>query len=429
MVVGRMSGPYLEASVTTTHPKLAAAIQKAGPDWLFGGTGGLADDGSANVRLDAAGSSAILPLDVPVELAGFDSDADGATAYFLRLFLTMLLVGVPRALLRLLEGSLHIGPLRALPPRNFSPEALSRPGRWIDGLGAWDALWHREESVLDQVNVALSSLGIPYSLRRQLLVERPTVDTAPPSAVRSSGRPGRGTGVGSRGKAPTGGGERGGVPGRDPNSGGGTRSGGSGGGTRSGGSGSARGGIGGQGRAKPNIGTPSTTGDRGTAAGTRVSRPVSAAAGVRRLLLTDSDGVDLLLCDVGIGISQVIPVVASVLLAEGVVMLEQPELHVHPVVQVELGDLFIRSLERRKQIIVETHSEHIVLRLLRRIRETHDNELPKGSPRLTPELLSVLYVETNKEGVSVRRLRVDANGEFEDRWPHGFFAERVAELF
>jgi predicted ATPase len=136
-----------------------------------------------------------------------------------------------------------------------------------------------------------------------------------------------------------------------------------------------------------------------------------------------------LLCDVGIGISQVIPVVASVLLAEGVVMLEQPELHVHPVVQVELGDLFIRSLERRKQIIVETHSEHIVLRLLRRIRETHDNELPKGSPRLTPELLSVLYVETNKEGVSVRRLRVDANGEFEDRWPHGFFAERVAELF
>jgi hypothetical protein len=70
-----------------------------------------------------------------------------------------------------------------------------------------------------------------------------------------------------------------------------------------------------------------------------------------------------------------------------------------------------------------------MLRLLRRIRETTDNELPPGSDPLQPENLSVIYVESDEQGVQFRALRVDKEGEFIDRWPKGFFEERAEELF
>ena len=141
--------------------------------------------------------------------------------------------------------------------------------------------------------------------------------------------------------------------------------------------------------------------------------------------------------DVGVGISQMIPVVVAALRKQdGILAIEQPELHVHPAIQVGMGDLFIQSagsdpdgLPSGKTLIVETHSEHIMLRLLRRIRETTDDELPPGVAGLTPEDLSVVYVESTDEGIRFRSLPVDAEGEFLDRWPRGFFEERAGELF
>jgi predicted ATPase len=109
-------------------------------------------------------------------------------------------------------------------------------------------------------------------------------------------------------------------------------------------------------------------------------------------------------------------------------MIEQPELHIHPALQVALGDLFIEQSASR-QFIIETHSEHLILRILRRIRETTANELPPGAPRFDPTRLSVLYVEPSEDGTKVRRLHVDDTGEFTDRWPAGFFEERAEELF
>ena len=112
-------------------------------------------------------------------------------------------------------------------------------------------------------------------------------------------------------------------------------------------------------------------------------------------------------------------------------MVEQPEIHVHPAIQVGLGDLLIDAITRernRRTLLVETHSEHLILRLLRRIRETSDKELAEGAPAFTADNLSVLYVENQPDGVRVRRLRVDERGEFIDRWPKGFFAERMEEL-
>lgn len=141
--------------------------------------------------------------------------------------------------------------------------------------------------------------------------------------------------------------------------------------------------------------------------------------------------------DVGVGISQMLPVVVACLMDPvGMVAIEQPELHIHPAIQVGMGDLFISAtqgpqpaLGAERTLLVETHSEHIMLRLLRRIREQADDELPPGVSGIEPDDVSVVYVESNKQGVQFQPLRVTPDGDFEDRWPKGFFDERAEELF
>lgn len=137
--------------------------------------------------------------------------------------------------------------------------------------------------------------------------------------------------------------------------------------------------------------------------------------------------------DVGFGISQLIPVVAAALSEHvGLVAIEQPELHLHPAHQVVMGDLFSYGRDAwsaGKVFMIETHSEHIILRLLRRIRETTENELPLDVKELSPNDLSIMYVDKTDEGVRFCKLRVDETGEFKDRWPRGFFEERAEELF
>jgi predicted ATPase len=132
-----------------------------------------------------------------------------------------------------------------------------------------------------------------------------------------------------------------------------------------------------------------------------------------------------------------VPVVVAALRPQnGLLAIEQPELHVHPAIQVAIGDLFIRAvrpdsgqLDASKTMLIETHSEHIMLRLLRRIRETSEGALPPDVDPLLPKDLAVIYVEGDENGVRFDTLRVDSEGEFVDRWPKGFFGERGKELF
>jgi hypothetical protein len=150
---------------------------------------------------------------------------------------------------------------------------------------------------------------------------------------------------------------------------------------------------------------------------------------VRRLLLDTGTATLVLPSEVGAGISQVVPVIVAALEGHaGLTMIEQPELHIHPRLQTNLGDLFIVASARR-QFLIETHSEHLILRALRRIRETNAGELNDGDPPFTPDKLSVIYVEATPDGTTFKQLRVDEAGEFVDRWPHGFFEERAKELF
>ncbi len=136
--------------------------------------------------------------------------------------------------------------------------------------------------------------------------------------------------------------------------------------------------------------------------------------------------------DVGIGVSQVLPVLVSAYASEGMlVAIEQPEIHLHPALQAELGDVFLESAlgGQGNAFLIETHSEHLILRILRRIRETTDGELLATLPRVRPEDVSVLYVQSAQVGAEVIHIPVTADGEFERPWPEGFFAERARELF
>jgi len=152
----------------------------------------------------------------------------------------------------------------------------------------------------------------------------------------------------------------------------------------------------------------------------------------QRLDLIDSKtGMHVQPRDVGIGISQVLPVVVAALEpSASLVAIEQPELHIHPAVQVGLGDLLIKGAkEKGISFLIETHSEHLILRLLRRIRETAEGELPPGVIALKPDDVCVVYVQPGDRGIKLVSLPIDETGEFTTRWPKGFFDERAEELF
>lgn len=151
----------------------------------------------------------------------------------------------------------------------------------------------------------------------------------------------------------------------------------------------------------------------------------------RMVIRDEVKGLELAAQDIGVGISQVLPVVVAALHHKiGIVAIEQPELHIHPAFQVALGDLFIEQIRQRSDLsfILETHSEHLMLRFLRRIRETGENEVSENRA-LNPEDLSIYFIEQGETGISCLPIRVDEDGDFIDHWPRGFFDERAGELF
>lgn len=136
--------------------------------------------------------------------------------------------------------------------------------------------------------------------------------------------------------------------------------------------------------------------------------------------------------NVGIGVSQTLHVLATALSAEGaLVAIEQPELHLHPAIQAELADVFLRSaLQQNNTVIVETHSELLVLRILRRIREsTECEDVHLLRSRVRPDQVCVIYVQPTNTGSRVIEIPLTSDGEFGRCWPDGFFTEQSKELF
>jgi predicted ATPase len=137
------------------------------------------------------------------------------------------------------------------------------------------------------------------------------------------------------------------------------------------------------------------------------------------------------LTDVGFGISQLLPIIIQAIYSyelskkrRSLILVEQPELHLHPNLQAKIADFIIKKSQPTQnreglQWIIETHSESLIRRLQRRVKEK----------QLKPEDVSILYVDrVGDYGSVIKRLRLDEYGEFIDSWPNGFFVDAFSDL-
>ena len=128
----------------------------------------------------------------------------------------------------------------------------------------------------------------------------------------------------------------------------------------------------------------------------------------------------------GQGLQQVLPVVsylaglATTALDIDTLVLEEPELHLHPAVHGGIADLIVRAVateSRRNQVIVETHSENLVLRIRRHV----------AAGTLDPDSVNILWFEGDASGATAREILINADGSV-TAWPSGVFSENLEEV-
>lgn len=126
------------------------------------------------------------------------------------------------------------------------------------------------------------------------------------------------------------------------------------------------------------------------------------------------------LTQVGVGVSQVLPILVTALLApsDSTLIFEQPELHLHPKVQSRLADFFLSMTKLGKQCLVETHSEHIINRIRLRISESTGD--------LWQNAAKIYFVEKNGGTSTFQEIPIDEYGGIQ-LWPEGFFDEHYNE--
>jgi len=126
------------------------------------------------------------------------------------------------------------------------------------------------------------------------------------------------------------------------------------------------------------------------------------------------------IADVGFGVSQVFPIIIHGLLMAPVLtlMIEQPELHLHPKMQMKLADFFLSMALTGKKLIIETHSEHIINRLVRRVVEETDN---KFNP-----LVGINFVTKTKNGSKIEKIELSETDGIVN-WPDEFFDQAADE--
>ncbi|MHA3052094.1 AAA family ATPase [Acinetobacter sp. ANC 4640] len=140
------------------------------------------------------------------------------------------------------------------------------------------------------------------------------------------------------------------------------------------------------------------------------------------LLRDKKNNIQTTLVDVGFGIGQVLPILIEGLVKErAIICIEQPEIHLHPKLQADLANFFVKDIKSNKsnQWIIETHSESLLLRFQRLIRHKI----------IKPEDVSIIYVDPCEDGVKTIHIPLDEDGDFTVAWPNGFFEERLDEMF
>lgn len=139
----------------------------------------------------------------------------------------------------------------------------------------------------------------------------------------------------------------------------------------------------------------------------------------RYALMVHRDGIACNLRDVGIGISQVLPVLVEAHFATpgSTIILEEPEIHLHPLAQSVLAELFIEISQKRKvQFIVETHSEHLFRRL----------QTLAAQEKITSDHAALYFVEHDSKQAILRKLEMDTYGRVQN-WPKNFFGNALEE--
>lgn len=128
--------------------------------------------------------------------------------------------------------------------------------------------------------------------------------------------------------------------------------------------------------------------------------------------LSMKEPVDL--TSVGVGVSQVLPVIVLCLLAEpgDLVILEQPELHLHPTLQQKLADFLLECTWSGRQLLVETHSEHLINRLRRRVAEDNSDKVQS--------LIGLLFAEQHGGQTTFQESKINTYGGLSQDWPDGF---------
>ena len=136
-------------------------------------------------------------------------------------------------------------------------------------------------------------------------------------------------------------------------------------------------------------------------------------------VITRKGAPQVLLTDVGFGVSQVLPVVTLLQYVPrgSTVILEQPEIHLHPLAQANLADVIINAeVHRGVQVIVESHSEHLLLRLQRRIAEE----------KIGSADVALYFCDVTDRGSMLDRLQLDLLGKIEN-WPTNFMGDAFGE--
>lgn len=126
------------------------------------------------------------------------------------------------------------------------------------------------------------------------------------------------------------------------------------------------------------------------------------------------------IADVGFGVSQILPILLEGLRKPkgNTLMLEQPEIHLHPNLQMQMADYFISLALSQKRVIVETHSDHIVNRLIRRIVEDKDDNLN--------DLIRIYFIIPTPTGSKYEPVNIDPERGIVN-WPHDFFDQTAYE--
>ena len=144
------------------------------------------------------------------------------------------------------------------------------------------------------------------------------------------------------------------------------------------------------------------------------------------LIKTHADAPEVKLTDVGFGVSQVLPALVQAFYAPpgSTIWMEQPEIHLHPMAQSNLADAFISAVKsyengkpRGTQLIIETHSEHFLTRLQRRVAEGV----------IEPSDIAVYFVSHQGAGAHAETLPLDLTGEISN-WPTNFFGDEMGDI-